>query len=269
MKNQVPIMIDITVLLFAVAIIIVLITGIFVYVVSLRTRHHMNIVLKAQKEEITEYVTKYNNEVINSIKEILKNNMANVVSTAINKPEPDLYNIFEKIRTSIKDNAVKYMDKLKANRLAIYLFHNGTKSTHGVKFFKMSCVGECIARGSGIRDKMIEHSAINLNLLDDTVSEIIDVGTYIVISDDDVEDMRQRLFVSSHSIKYSIIASIYDDKNNVLGLVCAEIAREYIRDVANQEKTLLKEFSEQVAPVLMYCDYRDAAADHVTGAIKE
>lgn len=214
-----------------------------------------------QKNDIEESINKSNDIILNTIKSIMSNMIPNAVSSAIEHPEPTLYSMFSDIKNSIKDNAVMCMDKVQANRLAIYLFHNGNVSTHGVKFFKMTCVGESIVRGSGLRERMLEHASININILDDTITDIVNIGHYVVLADKDIEDnTKHKLFISNPKIKYSLIVPIYDHDNNALGLVCVECPLEYVKDKGDRQIETIKDFIDQIVPILSYSKYTDIAS---------
>ena len=264
-----PITFDMVSLLMVILIILVILAlfALTIYVLKSneKFKNMLDNFMKNQKEDIESSIAKSNEIMLNTIKSLINNTVPTAVSEAIEKPEPTLFNVFLGIRNSIKDNAVSCLNSIEANRLAIYLFHNGTTSTHGVKFFKMSCVGETITRGSGIRERMIEHSAININILDDTILDIINNGSYVVISDNYVDDMKYKLFISNPKIKYSIIIPIYDVDNTALGLVCAELPMEYFKDKADKQKDTLKAFVDQIVPILSYANYSNAASKGNTG----
>ena len=93
----------------------------------------------------------------------------------------NLMNIFVKLREATRENCVNTMNQIGAARIALYLFHNGTHSTHGINFIKMSCICEKVAIGSGIRERMMEHTNIPINLFDDMIDKLLFIS-YIVTS---------------------------------------------------------------------------------------
>ena len=54
----------------------------------------------------------------------------------------DILKSYIDINMALKDASRNCQDKINCDRLAIYVFHNGNKSFHGLPFFKMSCVHE-------------------------------------------------------------------------------------------------------------------------------
>lgn len=171
------------------------------------------------------------------------------------KNEKELFNTFLKLRGAIKENCDITMNKVGAARLAIYLLHNGTYSTHGISFFKMSCICEKVAVGSGVRERMIEHTSIPINLLDNMIDTLIENNRYIIMNDDTLENSNHKIFVSSSKINYTQLIAIYDINNNMLGFVAAEMDKTYSKDSADIEKEYLNELVRQLTPVLSYSDY--------------
>lgn len=167
----------------------------------------------------------------------------------------NLINIFIKLREAIKENCVGSMNKIGAARIAIYLFHNGVRSTHGISFFKLSCICEKVAIGSGIRERMIEHTNIPINLFDDMIDKLITYNRYIIMNNDETQESNHKMFISADKIKYTQLIALYDINNNMLGFVAVEIDRPYSKDEADREKEILDELVKQLVPVLSYSDY--------------
>lgn len=171
------------------------------------------------------------------------------------KNEKELFNVFLKLRGAIKENCDITMNKVGAARLAVYLLHNGTYSTHGISFFKMSCICEKVAVGSGVRERMIEHTNIPINLLDSMIDTLIENNRYIVMNDNTLDNTNHKIFVSSSKINYTQLIAIYDINNNMLGFIAAEMDKTYSKDSADAEREYLSELAKQLTPVLSYSDY--------------
>lgn len=170
--------------------------------------------------------------------------------------EKSLMNTFVKLRTATKENCVATMNQIAASRIAIYLFHNGTHSSHGVNFFKMSCICEKVAIGSGVRERMMEHTNIPINLFDDMIGKLLMYNRYIIINDENISETDHKIFISADKIKYVQLISIYDLDNNILGFVAAEMDKPYSKDEADEEKKTIDELVKQLVPVLSYSDYK-------------
>ena len=191
--------------------------------------------------------------------------LTNLVTT-LNK-DPDDYEIdllsktFVKLRNSIKDSCSKAMIQTKAVRLAIYLFHNGSVSTHGINFFKMSCICEKVAIGSGVHERAIDHNSMPINLFDDMIDELINHNKYIIMNDESIEQTTShKMFISSPKVMYSQALPIFDLENNILGFVLIEMDHEYERDRALKEAEYIDELVKQLIPILSYSDYSKTAS---------
>ena len=189
-------------------------------------------------------------QVLNMVSDQNSNNTKEKVTT-----EKNLMNIFVKLRNSIRENCVTAMTSIGAARIAIYLFHNGTRSSHGVSFFKMSCICEKVAVGSGVRERMMEHTNIPINLFDEMIEKLINYDRYIIINDENAQESNHKIFISADKISYVQLVTIYDINNNMLGFVSAEMDKDYSKDDVDAEKKVLDELVKQLVPVLSYSDY--------------
>lgn len=175
--------------------------------------------------------------------------------------DQDLMNIFIKLRESMQDYCKNTMDAIHVDRLAIYLFHNGTHSTHGIKFFKLSCICENVKIGSGIREHSIEHSNVPLNLFDTMIDELLKNGEYTIINNEELKNSNHRIFISSDKIKYAIAEAIFDKNNVILGFVLIESSKDYNEETVKEQKQELSKLVYQISPVLIYGDYIDINID--------
>lgn len=205
--------------------------------------------MKAQNDTLTKQLLKQLSE-----QEIASDNITENYSTK------NLMSIFIKLRESIKENCVSTMNQIGAARIAIYLFHNGVHSTHGINFFKMSCMCEKVAIGSGIRERMIEHTNIPINLFDEMIEKLTNNNRYIIMNNETTQETNHKIFISADKINYTQLVSIYDINNNMLGFVAVEMDRPFSKDEADREKEILDELVRQLVPVLSYSDYTSIKA---------
>lgn len=208
--------------------------------------------MASDNEEYKKQIQEQNNALVEKL--IKASNERNEV---MNYPhlERNLLETFVKLRSAIKENCTTIMNDIKAARLAIYLFHNGTFSTHGISFFKMSCICEKVAIGSGVRERLIEHSNIPINLFDEVIDKLISIGRYIVMNDENLGSSNHKIFLSSSKVHYSQLVGIYDNNNNIVGFVCAEMEHPYMKEKALEEKAHLDELVSMLVPILAYSDY--------------
>lgn len=166
-----------------------------------------------------------------------------------------LYAIFNKIKKATGDNLYTIMMGIKASRVAIYLFHNGTKTSSGFDFLKVSCVGEKIVIGSGIKEKILNHSNMPVNVLDNMCDVLFSSGRYIIHNDESTMSTAKSQFISSNKIQYSQAVCLYDADNNIIGFVLAEFDHSYLKKTCDEEYERLKSLSNELAPIFSYSDY--------------
>ena len=235
-----------------VASIILIILFISYYNKSLIDKHAMSI-----NDDYDKYKNelKNQNDILN--KQILKQlSEINIDSSKSNNVNgKNLVDIFIKLRGAIKENCISAMSKIGAARIAIYLFHNGTHSTNGISFLKMSCICEKVSIGSGIRERMVELTNIPINLFDDMIDKLITYNRYIIMNNDETQETNHKIFISADKIYYTQLVTIYDINNNILGFVAVEMDRPYSKDEADKEKEILDDLVKQLVPVLSYSDY--------------
>ena len=235
------------------AVILGIVLALFIY--SIYNNHKMY-------KKFQEQSMKNNEEYKDGMVEITNKMVDQILETYDKKKpteenEPELMKTFVKLRESMHDYCKDCMDKLKVDRLAIYLFHNGAHSTHGIKFFKVSCICENVRIGSGIREHSIEHSNIPLNLFDKMIDKLLSDGEYIIINDDNLQSMNCRIFISSDKIKYAIAEAIFDKNNVILGFVIIESSKEYDEETTETQRQELSKLVYQISPLLVYGDYID------------
>ncbi len=214
---------------------------------------------KEETKKLRNHIVDMEERFAKEIHELAKQQEKNMLNAK--KKDRDLFNTFVKLRNSIKENCMIAMRDTKACRLAVYLLHNGNSSTHGVKFFKMSCICEKVAIGSGIREQSIEHSNIPINLFDDMIDKLIDNGRYIIMNEEEINNTNHRIFISASKIKYAQAVAIFDLNNNILGFVLAEMDHMYDRDLALKEKEKIDILVNQLVPILSYSEYVNTAIE--------
>ena len=244
---------DNTVPLILLSLVIILIITVIIIIIYIKNT------IRGFADSINTDFTVYKNELMKQndvlAKQLLEQQQQKIVMASKSNNEELLVNTFVKIRSAIKENCILAMNDIKAGRLAIYLFHNGTRSTHGIDFLKISCICEKIAIGSGVRERIIEHTNIPINLFDEMIDKMIECDRYIIMNDKELEKTNHRVFVSSEKVAYTQLVSIYDINNNILGFIAAEMVHPYNKNSADKEKESLDELVKQLVPILSYSEY--------------
>ena len=173
--------------------------------------------------------------------------------------QQELMSTFERLRAIIKDDLFSALNKTDARRVALYLLHNGTTSLGGIGFLKMSCIGERILPGSGIKEQIINHSNLPINIFDNMLEKLIENGRYVIMNDQETMLTARSQFISHPKIRYSQAIALYDTSNNILGFILAEYESIYTKENSDQEYRELKILANKLAPLLTYSDYSKLA----------
>lgn len=172
--------------------------------------------------------------------------------------EKNLMDIYMKINNKLREDCKEALDYLDADRTAIYAFHNGSQSIHGLPFFKFSCICEYIQKGSGSKSKMKSHSSIPINLLDDVIDTLWRDGHYHYFASD--KDETSNNFINKLLLqddnKTCILYTIYDMESRPIGFILSEFGEEsFTPEELKDKKKYLKYLGEKVSPVLEFSSY--------------
>ena len=175
------------------------------------------------------------------------------------KNRKDFVSTYIDINLILKDAVRSASGELNAERVAIYVFHNGNQSIHGLPFFKVSCMHEWNKAGSLAMKtrayRSVTHQSIPLYLLSDIVESIYSKKYYFVTNIQDKLDSVQSLqtFVDHSDIQTMYMLAISDDDDNIAGFVIAEF-KEIINledEAMNKIKHTLEITRDTVKPVVI------------------
>lgn len=204
---------------------------------------------------------KTNNQLINQQQELVdmlldskkSNNETNIKKVV---KEPDIVEIFLNINSSIKEILKDISDSINSSRIAIYVFHNGVYSSHGLPFFKTSCICEIIKKNSGVTKNINNHSGLPLQMFDTSISILYKNGKLSIkdVDDDNDETVHDCPvligMLKSNNIKSGIGVAIYDHDNNILGIVIAEFTD--IKDSLDEIENTIITKAPLLSPILEY-----------------
>ena len=196
----------VTVVILAVFIFIFMI----IFMLLLRNNHRTTKQLMDQQQQLFDIITSKNKEE----KENKENHKKN---------ERSLLKTFVKLDDSIKNVLKKINEEIGASRLSIYVFHNGSYTSHGIPFFKVSCISEIFKKGSGMSSKFNTHTNLPLTMFDQSVKTLFNEGKVLIDDISAIESEYPILFkMFSSSVKSACGVAIYDEDNNILGVIIAE-----------------------------------------------
>ncbi len=199
--------------------------------------------------------------------EIANNNLINtfiaqhekILNTIINNKEmnnyqlheeKDLMTLFGNIHKRLREDCREALEILNADRTAVYVFHNGSHSSHGLPFVRFTCISETISKNSNINIKIGDHSAITVGTYDSIITGLYDNSEYR-INVETTKDPVDLAFLKNTKIKDCFMVPVYDDDNNMMGFVLNgyntidenrdfETEKEYLVDLAQKAQPVIE-----------------------------
>lgn len=177
--------------------------------------------------------------------------------------EPDIVQVFLDINSSIKEILKDISDEINSSRIAVYVFHNGVYSSHGLPFFKTSCICEIIKKNCGVSKNINLHNGLPLQMFDNNISYLYKNGKMSIINVDDednefVHDAPVLVgMLKNNNIKSASSVSIYDHDNNILGVLLTEFVDLKNEEFLNNVENILIEKAPLLSPILEYSGIYD------------
>lgn len=138
-----------------------------------------------------------------------------------------------KISSNIKPCLERAKTDFNADRVAAYVFHNGMHSSHGLPFYKYTCLSEVIRRDKGITQVINEQKALPLTMIDDNIAIMLNREGWFVICDADKESDKYPLVIGQmgrNLLKSAIGVSIYSVDGDILGFVMVEFKKSKTKE---------------------------------------
>lgn len=208
---------------------------------------------------------KTNNQIIKQQQELvdmlLKNKEEKEEETnarQVKPREPDLVQVFLNINSSLKDILKELSDDIGTSRISIYVFHNGVYSSHGLPFFKTSCICEVVEKNCGVIKNIKSHTGLPLQMFDNSISYIYKNGKMSICDVDmDTDELVHDSPVLSGMLKSNNIRSasaiaVYDNDNNILGIILAEFTDKHDKEFLSSVENKLIDKAPTLSPILEY-----------------
>jgi hypothetical protein len=242
-----------------IAVFIVILVGVLVYI--LRNNQKTNNQLIDQQRQMVEKLM----EGLNRQEEYHTESKKEEEKTP--PTEPNLVKIFLKINSSIKEIIRNIYDDFNASRIAVYVFHNGVYSSHGLPFFKISCISEIVRKNSGVIKHIDAHASMPLQMFDNSISYLSKHGHMLVEdSDDDNDEIAKNSpvlcgMLKGNNIKSAAGIALYDNDDNILGILIVEFNEKKDIDFLEKVEKELIEKSPSLAPILAYSGIYNTTSD--------
>lgn len=169
--------------------------------------------------------------------------------------EKNIVNIFMELDQSLKKDCEETLEETKSDRTAIYVFHNGMQASHGLPFFKMSCISEKVNKTSIGNLQMREHNSIPLSVFDKIVQELYYNGKYRIINEGLI-DAGDSIFIKNTKLNDCFFFPIYDDENNMMGFIVNGYNKIDINRDLEEEYKSLQVLAEKSKPVIQFSKFQ-------------
>lgn len=178
-------------------------------------------------------------------------------TTEENDSKKNFVGMYIHVSMAFKDACKSVLSELNADRVGVYIFHNGNHSIHGLPFFKMSCVGEYSNTGI-MRGKC--HIDLPLHLFNDMVEKIYKNNIYSITDISSVDtDLDIIRFVEPSRAKSVFMVGIRDYNNNLAGFSIVEFNENNTfndKDIKNINSHL-DIMNEKIRDVIINCKLQD------------
>lgn len=197
-----------------------------------------------------------NNQMIKE-HQVLIERLLNQNDSKENKLDKDVVNLYVKINNAIKLEVTTFVNLLEANRLAIYLFHNGTTALSGLPFLKFSCISEYTKYTE--RSRIKSHYGFPVNLMSDFVKDLVNHTEIIYVDDTQPntysDDALVSKLISAPADKY-IIKGIFDSNFNLIAFAVVEFDSTVLtNENCSYKKERINELIKIISPILEYSDF--------------
>lgn len=158
--------------------------------------------------------------------------------------------------------AKKVIGELHADRVGIYVFHNGNKTPFGYSFVKMTCIHEQTLKGTSTA-RATAHQGVPLHVFTNIIDCLLRNGEYIVgnVYNHGIISADEQIlnFISGSRTKALFAIAVKDAVGEVAGFIIAEFDNE--QDFSNtahynEARAALKRMSDTIQPIIANDEFR-------------
>lgn len=183
------------------------------------------------------------------------------------KKKKNIVSIYIDSSLAFKDASRIAMSKIKCERIAIYLFHNGNHTPYGYPFAKMSCVHEWNVRGSNTV-RGANHVNIPLYAFSTIVESLVKDGEFVVgnIYEHGILSADEQVFqfISGSTIRALFALGIVDKNNELAAFTIAEFKEA--KDFSSHEtytnvKDALVTMNSNIYSIIINDEFRESYSE--------
>lgn len=143
------------------------------------------------------------------------------------------------------------LNAVHADRVAIYVFHNGNSTPQGLPFFKMSCIGEWIIYGNSGGNKGKADMDLPLHLFSTIIDKLYREGEYYTERNDDAINLPLTDFVANSRINFLFIKGIYDTNRVLVGFTISEFSDIPDEETTNEIRISMEKLNDKVKDIII------------------
>lgn len=170
----------------------------------------------------------------------------------------DVLKTYSKISKTIQPMMIKAKDDFDADRISMFVFHNGTHSSHGLPFYKYTCIQEVLNREKLAPSRIAEQQGAPLSILDNmTLTQLAESDGFIIdVSMDYIFPMATAR-LKRDGFKSSVAITIKAGDDEVIGFIYMGFSDERSKDELNDIMIRMSERASSVASILDFNKNRD------------
>ena len=165
-----------------------------------------------------------------------------------------------------RDSCKTVQQRLEADRVAIYVFHNGNKSLHGLPFFKMSCVGEWVTYGKNVYSRGKSHTELPLHLFSSVIETLYNTGEFTTIGSSKLDKLtieEMNMFFGNSKVDQIFVRGIYDEVDNLAGFTICEFAAHDLPSL-DEIRASMNTLNETITSIIVDADIQTRLTDGET-----
>ena len=239
----------------------------------LRSNHKMNQQMIDSQKAAAEANQKMMQEMFDTCMTLVKNSVDDDEENEDNKEDDEekqtkkkknIVSIYIDSSLAFKDASRIAMSKIKCERIAIYLFHNGNHTPYGYPFAKMSCVHEWNVCGSSTV-RGTNHVNIPLYAFSTIIEGLFKDGEFVIgnVYDHGILSADEQVFqfISGSTVRALFALGIKDKDNNLAAFTIAEFKEPQdfsSHEVYDNVKSALHDMNESIYSIVVNDEFRES-----------
>jgi len=173
-----------------------------------------------------------------------------LMQSAFKPNQPELVSEGITATVAVQDQLKQVAAVTKADRVAVYVFHNGQRMMNGRHMIKFSCWAEFTMLSRFVR--IDKHKDVQVSRIQDICDALIKERHWEALAEDDVRDSQLCIWNSEDTeIKSAFAKAVYSTEGIIIGFVLIEYLLDPVEPTwVDKTKREIKRLSDKVSLVL-------------------